>query len=134
MAESWLGLIRVRSSPCLNYQESHLLFDLERGGFQSPQELAANLKYGDFDKMLVIQTPSEKIEFPDDFATILLDNPQRQVSSGADAYSNAENRLKAAAVSGGITVSIDQHVCRSECICVQVYANHNQQKLDLFFD
>jgi hypothetical protein len=102
--------------------------------FQSPQELAANLNYGAFDKMLVIQTPSEKIEFPDDFATILLDDPQRQVSSGTDAYSNAENHLKAAAVSGGITVSIDQHVCRSECICVQVYANRNQQTLDFFFE
>lgn len=101
--------------------------------FLSREELSANLSYGAFDKMLVIQTPSQKLDFPDRSATIYLDDPQRQVSTGTDAYSHAESRLKAAAAAGGITASIEPHVCRPGCICVDTYAGYPQQQVDFFF-
>lgn len=101
--------------------------------FLNQQELAANLNYGAFDKMLVIQTPNQKLDFPNRSATIFLDDPQRQVSSGADAYSHAESRLRAAATAGGIAASIDPHACRPGCICVDTYAGYLQQYVDFFF-
>ncbi|MCP3145003.1 hypothetical protein [Pyxidicoccus xibeiensis] len=101
--------------------------------FLTQQEVAANLNYGAFDKMLVIQTPSQKIDFPNRSATIFVDDPQRQVSSGADAYAHAESQLRAAAAAVGVAASIDQHSCRSGCICVDTYARYPQQTVDFFF-
>lgn len=101
--------------------------------FQNQVELAANLNYGDFDKMLVIQTPSGKLDFPNRSALIKLDNPQRTVSSGQDAYTYAEDRLKKAAMTGLIRVSIIPHTCRSDCTCVQKYAGWNPGTIDSFF-
>lgn len=101
--------------------------------FQTADELAASIGFGDFSKMLVIETPSGKVDFPNRRARIMLDNPQRQVSSGQDAYTYAETRLAAAAAVGGIEASVDEHRCQSGCICVQEYASWGPQKIDLYF-
>jgi hypothetical protein len=46
--------------------------------FQSPEELAGNLVFGNFDKMLVIRTPSTMIPFPDMMAQLALDDPRKK--------------------------------------------------------
>jgi len=101
--------------------------------FQNQEELAASLHYGDFDKMLVIQTPSGKLDFPNRIAQIILDNPQRKVSSGQDAYTYAEDRLKKAAKTGQVQVSIIPRTCRYGCTCVQKYAGWDPGRNDFYF-
>lgn len=101
--------------------------------FQSQEELKANLYYGNFDKMLVIQTPSGKLDFPNRSTLITLDNPQRKVSSGQDAYTYAETQLNQAAMAGQVQVSIIPRRCRYDCTCVQKYASWTPRKIDLYF-
>lgn len=101
--------------------------------FQSPEELAANISPGDFDKMLVIQTPSGKLDFPNHHVRIMLDDPQRQVTIGQDAYVFAEGRLQAAAAVGGVQIVTERHGCRYDCACVAKYAAWSAQKIDLYF-
>jgi len=101
--------------------------------FQTLDELAANLAFGNFDKMLVIQTPSEIIPFPDGRAQIALDDPKRRLSSGEDAFAHAQERLQVAAAAGGIQVSIAPHECRSDCSCAEQYARYSSAYMDLWF-
>jgi hypothetical protein len=101
--------------------------------FQSPQELVSEFRYGDFDKMLVIHTPTGKLDFPSRLAHIMLDDPKRQVTSGNAAYAHAESRLKTAAATGGVTVTIERRECQSDCICVKNYAKYPPHKMESFF-
>ncbi len=101
--------------------------------FQDPQELEKNIHFGDFDKMLVIQTPFGKLEFPNHEAHVILDNPQQQVSSGVDAYTHAVSRLKQAAQKGQVKLSIESRVCQAGCICLKKYAAMGVQFVDFYF-
>lgn len=101
--------------------------------FQSPEELAKDIHFGEFHKMLVIQTPSEKVDFPDRLARIFLDDPQRQMPSGENAYTHAEKRLNAAAANGGVKASIERHRCRTDCKCAERYATYDPRKFYSFF-
>jgi hypothetical protein len=101
--------------------------------FQSAEELRKDIHFGDFDKMLVIKTPSGKVDFPNDRVRIILDDPQRPLSSGEDAYTYAMNRVTTAAAVGGVEVSIERRECRSGCICVEKYAKYPPQTLDFWF-
>jgi hypothetical protein len=106
---------------------------IEEQWFKDTQELAANLSYGDFDKILVIKTPSGTLDFPDRQVQIFLDNPKRKISSGDDAYPYAEKRLRVAARSGKVKVSIDPHKCRPNCSCLEIYARVPAKRFDLLF-
>jgi hypothetical protein len=101
--------------------------------FQSVDELAKSIRFGNFDKMLVIQTPSEKLDFTNRRAHISLDNPVRQLSSGENAYAHAQSRLNAAAAVGGIAVSIQQRACPNGCVCVKKYAADSTEKFESCF-
>lgn len=101
--------------------------------FESVEELSINIGFGDFGKMLIIQTPSGKLVFPSRRAEILLDDPRRQISSGEDAYAYAKNQLNSAAVAGRIEASIEPHVCCSGCICVEKYAKYSAGDIDFWF-
>ena len=101
--------------------------------FPSPGELAASIHFGDFDKILVIQTPSGKLDFPGRQARIILDNPQRKVSAGEDACTRARNRLTEAAAVGKINAAIAQRDCQNGCVCLDKYAVWNVQKIDSYF-
>jgi hypothetical protein len=101
--------------------------------FQSAEELEQSIGYGDIDKMLAIQTPLGKFDFPNRRARIILDDPQRQVSSGENAYTYAENRLKAAAAVGQVEVSIERRECQPGCICVEKYAAWSVPVMDFYF-
>ena len=98
--------------------------------YLTAKELSQDLSFGDFDKMLVIETLASKLDFPGKKVRILLDNPQRKLASGVDAYAHAEKRLKAAAAKGAVTISIEPHGCRGDCICVDRYAKCDSS----FFD
>jgi len=102
--------------------------------FLTPEELAKDLKYGNFDKMLVIQTTDGKVDFPGKQAQIALDEPQRKLSSGKDAYAFAEKRLRQSARTGGVTVVINEHDCRPDCSCVEKYKGYDQEHFDTRFE
>jgi len=101
--------------------------------FQSAEELAKSINPGDTDKMIAIQTPSGKLEFPHQQVHIILDDPHRQLSSGEDAYTHAESRLIAAAAAGGLEASIEKRKCQSGCVCSEKYAAWSVPVLDFYF-
>jgi len=90
--------------------------------YLTAEELAQNISFGDFDKMLVINTPTGTLNLPGENVRIYLDDPQRKMSSGKDAYIHAEARLKAAATAAGIKILIEKHPCQDECACVKIYS------------
>jgi hypothetical protein len=101
--------------------------------FQSAEELGKSIRSGDLDKMLAIQTPSGKLDFPNRRTRIILDDPQRQMSSGENAYTHAENRLKTAAAVGQIGVSVERRACQIDCTCVRKYAAWSAPVMDFYF-
>lgn len=101
--------------------------------FQSVEELAEKIQFGDFDKMLVIYTPTGKLDFLNRRARIILDDPKRQLSSGKDAYVHAKKRLIAAAGVGGVETTIERRYCPSDCICVTKYAAWQVTTVDFYF-
>jgi hypothetical protein len=98
--------------------------------YQTAEELAANIGFGDFDKMLVIETPSGKVDFPSLWTRIILDDPKRQVSSGQDAYAYAEARLKKAVAVSEVKAYVERRQCQRSCICIQKY---RAKKMDFWF-
>ncbi len=101
--------------------------------FESPDELNQLLNFGDFDKMLVVSTGTEKIDFPHRRVDILLDDPQRRTSMAVDAFVHARERLAEAAQRGGVDASIFSRVCTDQCVCVQKYSDYESQYLDSRF-
>lgn len=106
---------------------------IEERWFKDAQELAASLSFGDFNKTLVIKTPSGTLDFPNRRVRIYLDNPTRKLSSGKDAYEYAEKRLRNAAGTGKVTVTIEPHQCRPDCICTKKYASYTYQHFEMLF-
>jgi hypothetical protein len=101
--------------------------------FLSPEELRKNIGYGDFDKMLVIFTPTGRFEFPEKRVRIALDNPQRSMSNGEDAYRHAEQRLREAAKKGLVTADLGPHACLAGCACVDTYKSYPLAQFDSRF-
>ncbi|MGA2977989.1 MAG: hypothetical protein ABSD76_00225 [Terriglobales bacterium] len=101
--------------------------------FENLEDLANNIHFGDFGKMLMIQTPSGALDFPGDRARIILDCPGRKLQNGKDAFSFAEGRLRAAAETGGTAISIEKRNCQSGCICVDKYAAYSAPTLEFWF-
>ena len=100
--------------------------------FRDAAELADNIRYGNFDKMLVIRTPRGIINFPDKVARIILDDPERNLSNGKSAYCYAEQRLKRAAQIGQVKLTVNPRCCQDGCICIQKYA-HPFRNIDFQF-
>jgi hypothetical protein len=101
--------------------------------FENKDQLAAEMRFGDFGKMLVIQTPSGMLNFPDREVRINLDNPQRSLSSGEDAYTHAYNRLSAAAATGKVGICMNPPNCNSGCACIGKYASYDIRYIDRMF-
>lgn len=101
--------------------------------FQSPEELALHLSYGNFDKMIVIQTNSGRLNFPKEQATIFLDDPQRQLDTGTDTFAHARSRLKVAAKSGEVTPTIKKRSCQNGCVCIEKYAKYSDIDMNVLF-
>jgi hypothetical protein len=83
--------------------------------------------------MLAIQTPSGKLDFPNRRVRIILDDPQRQVLAGVNAYTHAEARLREAAARGKVEVSIERRKCQMGCICAGKYAAWSTPVVDFYF-
>lgn len=101
--------------------------------FQSAEELAKSIGFDDLDKMLAIQTPSGKLDFPNRRVRIILDDPQRHMSSGENAYTQAERQLKTAAANGQVVVSIERRKCQIGCICASKYGAWSAPVVDFYF-
>ncbi len=99
--------------------------------FRSKDELGKGIKFGDFGQMLVIETPSEKLDFPNSRMLIVLDDPLRKISSGEECFTHAHNRLTAAA--GPVEASIERRKCRRTCGCAKEYAEDTNEKINLYF-
>lgn len=102
--------------------------------FRDRGELAAGFSRGTFGQMLVIDTPSSRLDFPNASAKIVLDNPQRRLSSDEDAYDHATLRLRAAAGRGQINVSIEQRTCGGGCTCREKYSRWSDSNVDFYFE
>jgi hypothetical protein len=101
--------------------------------FQSTEELGKGMTLGTFGQMIMIRTPSGKLDFPNGYARIILDDPHRKLSSGEDAYAHAAERLRAAAEVGKINAAIERRECQADCICPKTYAAWKTQDIDLYF-
>jgi hypothetical protein len=101
--------------------------------FASVHEVANELSFGDFDKMLVIYRSAGRIDFPNNHADIVLDDPQKNLPSGQSAYQHALARLTEAADDGKVDVTIERRVCRSGCLCTQKYANYTPSEMNFWF-
>ena len=99
--------------------------------FRTKDELARHIRFGDFGKMLVIKTPSEKLDFPNRKALIILDDPQRKLSSGENAYTHAKNRLTTTA--SPVNASIERRECRKGCSCAKEYDEDTNEEIDAYF-
>ena len=102
--------------------------------FGNADELAGSIRYGNFDKMLIIQTPTAKVDFPAGTVQILLDDPNRTLPSGNSAYDHARERLEEAAETGNISVSIEQRQCQHGCICLETYSHFKPDKMEMLFN
>ncbi len=96
-------------------------------------ELARNINLGDLNKIIVIKTPSGKIDFPSRQVQIILDDPQRNISTGDNAYLHAEKKLRKAATTGKIDALIKKRQCDEGCICLKKYATKLQKHFDLCY-
>lgn len=101
--------------------------------FYTVEEVAQNLSPDDLHKMPAIQSPLGKFNFPNRRTRIILDDPQRQLHSGLDAYAHAETRLKEAAGQGKVEVSIERRKCPIGCICSSKYAAWSTSVVDFYF-
>jgi hypothetical protein len=91
--------------------------------FGSPEELQAGYRYGDFKQHIVIRTPTGVLPFSEEPVRIDLDNPQRSLPDGSDAYETALMTLEAAAEEAGITIDVTPHECQWGCRCITNYAS-----------
>jgi hypothetical protein len=101
--------------------------------FQNAEEVAQNLSTDEIHKMPSIQSPSGRIDFPNRRVRIILDDPQRQLQSGVNAFTHAETRLREAAESGKVEVSIERRKCQMGCICPSKYATWSTPVVDFYF-
>jgi hypothetical protein len=101
--------------------------------FQTAEELAQSIRFGDFNKMLMIRTPSGKLDFPTNQVEVILDDPQRQLSNGENAFDHAEKRLNYSATSGKIKLALNRRICQGGCLCVEKYAEQKVGAIDLYF-
>jgi hypothetical protein len=101
--------------------------------FQNAEEVAQNLSPDEIHKMPAIHIPSGRLDFPNRRARIILDDPQRQLQSGVNAYTHAETRLREAAANSKIEVSIERRKCQMGCVCASKYAAWSTPVVDFYF-
>jgi hypothetical protein len=100
--------------------------------FASPEELHSSLKFGDFDKMLVISAPQDRVAFMEPKVSVILDDPQVKIPEGVSAYTHAVESLGRAAREGGVTLEVIHRQCQSACKCVAAYQANPTLTLNMF--
>jgi hypothetical protein len=106
----------------------------EQRWFHSVDELTKSIHFGDFGKMLIVETPLQKIDFPKGCAQAILDDPKRKLSGGKDAFTHAETRLRAAARNGKINLKMERRGCSADCSCVEKYGSLRAEVFNSFFN
>lgn len=85
--------------------------------FMSLKDLFHGYQYGDFGKHLILRNQEGFLPFDGSAIRILLDDPQRPLSRGIDAYSDAVQRLKSAAEESNLVAHITKRQCGPSCRC-----------------
>ena len=91
--------------------------------YLTPDAVAANLTYGDFDKPVMIRTPDSFVPFPQNPVQVILDSAPGPILNPGDmtpSYDRAKARLEA--VGGPVPVSVTARGCHSTCRCHANYA------------
>lgn len=91
--------------------------------FGSIMEFENGYSFGNFDKHIMIRTRNGILPFSDSPVLIDLDNPQRKMPDGRDAYSQALEKLQAVSRSAGLVIAVTAHKCQPGCRCVELYAS-----------
>jgi len=99
--------------------------------FLTPADLQSFYSFGTFAQHVVFRVPEGILPFPTDSVEVLLDDPQRKLQSGANAFLDAQTRLNAAAKTRGLTVSYLAPTCPWDCVCRANYLKSN--KIDDLF-
>ncbi len=93
--------------------------------FLSVGELEAGYNFGDFGQHVVFRLPAGIVPFVDVPIRIVLDDPERKLSDGSDAYQSAAKKLHAAASVGGRSINIEKRDCGPGCGCHASYERLN---------
>ncbi len=101
--------------------------------FSNTKEISENVSYGNFDKMIVIETNDGKLTFPDSSVKIILDDPQRKLKTGEDAFTHAINCLESSAKKGKVKLTLEKRICNTECICKAIYKQYSMDELEKYF-
>lgn len=101
--------------------------------FTDKDQLAQEFVVGEFEKMLMIQTPAGILSFPDELIQINLDNPNRKLSTGEDSHSHSLARLNASAELGGVEIAINPANCKIGCRCAEEYLGYSTTQIDRLF-
>ncbi len=96
--------------------------------FQDEEQLRTGYKKGEFDQHIIIRTPTGILPFSDQPVDILVDDPQLSLPDGTNAHVAASNRLKAAAVAGGVEIRWTTRECGPGCVCLEKYRTWDLQK------
>jgi len=90
--------------------------------FKDVAEVDKDLVKGRFEQMIMVRTPAALLPFPVTPVQIALDNPQRTLSDGSDAFQTASGLLNQAGNAAQRRVALTPHVCRADCKCKETYA------------
>ena len=91
--------------------------------FENMAELQAGYRYGEFGQHIIVRAPDGFIPFGAGPVSIVLDDPQRPMSKGQDAFATAEAKLQAAATVGKVAIAVRKRQCRDGCRCLSGHKN-----------
>ncbi len=100
--------------------------------FQSVDEVAEGLIYGDFDQMLVFRHCGGELPFEGFVKKIILDDPEFTLGGGIDVFSMAYGALMLAMEEGSQEISIEKRRCRLGCDCKESYRISRSKIMRMF--
>ena len=102
--------------------------------FMSLQELTGGYIYGEFSQHVILRNQVGFLPFGNFPLRLVLDDPQRPLISGADAYANSAQRLQGAARAGNVTVQITKRSCSFGCKCLSGHRlSYDRTDLNFWF-
>ncbi len=101
--------------------------------FQTKQELADGFTFGTFGQMLVLETPTSKLDFSSGLIRLILDDPERVLASGRSGFAYAKESLEQTAAVNSLKVSVEKRDCMYPCACVDRYQAWRPDRLEKYF-
>lgn len=99
--------------------------------FESIEDLERGLIKGEFAQMIVIRTPKGILPFPKGQVSIIIDDPQRNLSSRVTAYKHAISKIQPAA--NKLSIPTKKRVCGYGCKCVEKYLAFGKSDFERYF-